>query len=71
MHGEQNSLQALFLNGCPYAYCKHYFCSQADIGVICNIKRSHTHIHEFFTQLTSIINFVNASHKMHDQPQVA
>ncbi|QHN93534.1 Zinc finger MYM-type protein [Arachis hypogaea] len=70
MRGEWNGLQALFLNDCRQAYYVHYFAHRLQLALVA-ASRKVLQIHEFFTQLTAIVNIVSASYKRHDQLQEA
>ncbi|XP_029149722.1 uncharacterized protein [Arachis hypogaea] len=68
MRGEYNGLQALFLNDCRQAYYVHCFAHRLQLALVAAL-REVLQIHEFFTQLTAIVNIVGASCKRHDQLQ--
>ncbi|XP_025669803.1 uncharacterized protein [Arachis hypogaea] len=70
MRGEWNSLQALFLKDSPQAYYVHCFAHRLQLALVA-ASREVLQIHEFFTQLNSIITIVSASSKRHDQLQEA
>ncbi|XP_057760180.1 uncharacterized protein LOC130980528 [Arachis stenosperma] len=70
MRGEWNGLQALFLNDCRQAYYVHCFAHRLQLALVA-ASREVLQIHEFFTQLTVIVNIVGASYKRHDQLQEA
>ncbi|XP_025684945.1 uncharacterized protein [Arachis hypogaea] len=68
MRGEWNGLQALFLKDSPQAYYVHYFAHRLQLALV-TASREVLQIHEFFTQLNSIVTIVSASSKRHDQLQ--
>ncbi|XP_015947916.1 uncharacterized protein LOC107472903 [Arachis duranensis] len=68
MRGEWNGLQALFLKDSPQAYYVHYFAHMLQLALVA-ASRDVLQIHEFFTQLNSIVTIVSASSKRHDQLQ--
>ncbi|XP_020967647.1 zinc finger protein 862-like [Arachis ipaensis] len=70
MWGEWNGLQALFLKDSPQAYYVHCFAHRLQLALVA-ASREVLQIHEFFTQLNSIITIVSASSKRHDQLQEA
>ncbi|XP_025617098.1 uncharacterized protein [Arachis hypogaea] len=70
MRGEWNGLQALFLNDCRQVYYVHCFAHRLQLALVA-ASREVLQIHEFFTQLTAIVNIVGASCKRHDQLQEA
>jgi len=70
MRGEWNGLQALMLRDCPYAYYMHCYAHRLQLALVA-ASREVVHIHEFFTQLTLVVNIVTASSKRHDQLQAA
>ena len=59
MRGEWNRSQALLLNDCPYAYYVHCFAYRLQLDLVV-ASREVIQVHEFFTQLTSIVNIVGA-----------
>ncbi|KAK8340234.1 hypothetical protein V6Z11_A08G089500 [Gossypium hirsutum] len=59
MRGEFNGLQALILNDCRYAYYVHCFAHQV------------VEVHQFFKDLSDIVNIASASSKRHDELQKA
>ncbi|XP_015931462.1 uncharacterized protein LOC107457795 [Arachis duranensis] len=70
MRGEWNGLQALFLKDSPQAYYVHCFAHRLQLALVA-ASREVFQIHEFFTQLNSIVTIVSASSKRHDQLQEA
>ncbi|XP_025631210.1 uncharacterized protein [Arachis hypogaea] len=70
MRSEWNGLQALFLKDSPQAYYVHYFAHRLQLALVA-VSREVLQIHEFFTQLNSIVTIVIASSKRHDQLQEA
>ncbi|KAL3654079.1 hypothetical protein CASFOL_003760 [Castilleja foliolosa] len=70
MRGEWNGLQALVLKDCPYAYYVHCFAHRLQLALV-SASRDVIPVHQFFTNLTFIINVVCASSKRHDELQMA
>ncbi|QHO02198.1 Zinc finger MYM-type protein [Arachis hypogaea] len=70
MRGEWNGLQALFLKDSPQAYYVHCFAHRLQLALVA-ASREVLQIHDFFTQLNSIVTIVSASSKRHDQLQEA
>ena len=70
MRGEWNGLQALFLNDCPYAYYVHCLAHRLQLALVA-ASREVIPIHNFFSDLTFIVNIIGASCKRHDQLQAA
>ncbi|XP_057724053.1 uncharacterized protein LOC130940013 [Arachis stenosperma] len=70
IRGEWNGLQALFLKDSPQAYYVHCFAHKLQLALVA-ASREVLQIHEFFTQLNSIVTIVSASSKRHDQLQEA
>ncbi|KAL6584269.1 hypothetical protein OROMI_003558 [Orobanche minor] len=70
MIGEWHGLQALVLKDCPYAYYVHCFAHRLQLALVC-ATREVIPVHQFFTNLVSIINVVCASSKRHDELQRA
>ncbi|KAG9458270.1 hypothetical protein H6P81_002778 [Aristolochia fimbriata] len=68
MRGEWNGLQALFLQECPYAYYVHCLAHRLQLALVA-ASREVIPIHQFFSNLTFIINVVGASCKRHDELQ--
>ncbi|KAG9446816.1 hypothetical protein H6P81_012944 [Aristolochia fimbriata] len=68
MSGEWNGLQALFLQECPYAYYVHCLAHRFQLALVA-ASREVIPIHQFFSNLTFIINVVGASCKRHDELQ--
>ncbi|XP_025693053.2 uncharacterized protein [Arachis hypogaea] len=68
MRGEWNGLQVLFLKDSPQAYYVHCFAHRLQLALVA-ASREVLQIHEFFTQLNSIVTIVSASSKRHDQLQ--
>ncbi|XP_021730790.1 zinc finger MYM-type protein 1-like [Chenopodium quinoa] len=68
MRGEWNGLQALFLSDCPYAYHVHCFAHCLQLALVA-ASRDVRIIHQFFSNLTFIINFIVSSPKCVDQLQ--
>ncbi|XP_016173285.1 zinc finger MYM-type protein 1-like [Arachis ipaensis] len=65
IRGEWNSLQALFLKDSPQAYYVYCFAHRLQLALV-TASREVLQIHEFFTQLNSIITIGSASSKRHD-----
>ncbi|TYG50749.1 hypothetical protein ES288_D10G201100v1 [Gossypium darwinii] len=59
IRGEFNVLQALILNDCRYAYSVHCFAHQV------------VEVHQFFKDLSDIVNIASTSSKRHDELQKA
>jgi hypothetical protein len=68
MRGEWKGLQALFINDCPFAYYVHCFAHRLQLALV-TASREVGDVHEFFTNLNSIVNVASASCKRHDQLQ--
>ncbi|OMO49944.1 hypothetical protein COLO4_38284 [Corchorus olitorius] len=68
MRGEWHGLQALFLNDCPFAYYVHCFAHRLQLALVAASK-DEVHVHGFFDQLTSVVNFVGGSCKHQDELQ--
>jgi hypothetical protein len=60
MRGEWNELQALISNDCPYAYYIHCFAHRLQLALVVTSKEV-IHVHQFFTDLSFIVNIVCAS----------
>jgi len=60
MRGEWNGLQALISNDCPYAYYIHCFAHCLQLALVAASKEV-IFVHQFFTNLNSIVNIVCAS----------
>ncbi|XP_052288934.1 uncharacterized protein LOC102623386 isoform X2 [Citrus sinensis] len=70
MAGEWNGLQSLFLNDCPYAYYVHCFAHRLQLILVAVSKEVHE-VWLFFSKLSSIVNFVNASSKRYSELKYA
>ncbi|TYH66328.1 hypothetical protein ES332_D06G115000v1 [Gossypium tomentosum] len=70
MHGEFNDLQALILNDCRYAYYVHYFAHRLQLALVAT-AREVVEVHQFFKDLSDIVNIAPASSKRHDELQKA
>jgi hypothetical protein len=70
MRVQWNGLQALVLRDNPCAYYVHCYAHRLQLALVA-ATREVVHIHEFFTQLTFVVNIVSASSKRHDQLQAA
>ncbi|XP_016165275.1 zinc finger MYM-type protein 1-like [Arachis ipaensis] len=60
----------MFLKDSPQAYYVHCFAHRLQLALVA-ASREVLQIHEFFTQLNSIVTIVSASSKRHDQLQEA
>ena len=70
MHGEWKGLQALFLKDCSSAYYVHYFAHRLQLALVAASRKVHS-VHEFFNNLTFIINSADPSCKRHEELQAA
>ncbi|KAK5838755.1 hypothetical protein PVK06_007492 [Gossypium arboreum] len=70
MRGEFNGLQALILNDCRYAYYVHCFTHRLQLALVAS-AREVVEVHQFFKNLSDIVNIVSASSKRHDELQKA
>jgi len=70
MHGEWNGLQALFFKDCPYAYYIHCLAHHLQLALVA-IAREVSRVHQFFSNLSLIVNVVTSSPKRHYHLQVA
>ncbi|XP_021723948.1 zinc finger MYM-type protein 1-like [Chenopodium quinoa] len=68
MRGEWNGYQALFLSNCPYSYYIHCFAHRLQLALVA-ASRDVRVIHQFFSNLTFIINVIVSSLKRVDQLQ--
>ena len=66
MHGEWNGLQALILNDCLYAYYVHCFAHRLQLELVA-ASREIIPVHQFFSNLSFIINIIYGSCKRHDE----
>ncbi|XP_050211381.1 uncharacterized protein LOC126661570 [Mercurialis annua] len=66
MRGEWNGLQALFLKDCQYAYYIHCLAHKLQLALV-GASREVIDIHNFFSQLSFIINIVSVSCKRQDE----
>ncbi|GMI77977.1 hypothetical protein like AT1G19260 [Hibiscus trionum] len=66
MRGEWKGLQALFLNDCPSAYYVHCFAHRLQLALVAASREVHS-VHEFFNNLSFIINSADASCKRHEE----
>jgi len=55
---------------CPCTYYVHFYGHRLRLTLVA-ASREVVHIHEFFMQLTHVVNNVSASSKSHDQLQAA
>jgi len=70
MRGGWNGLQALVSNDCPYAYYIHCFAHRLQLALVAASKEV-IHVHQFFTNLTSIVNIVCASCNRFEELRIA
>jgi hypothetical protein len=63
-------LQALVSNDCPYAYYIHYFAHRLQLALVAASKEVIS-VHQFFTNLNSVVNFVCASCNRYEDLRVA
>ncbi|XP_017624765.2 uncharacterized protein LOC108468389 [Gossypium arboreum] len=70
MRGEFNGLQALILKDCRYAYYVHCFTHRLQLALVAS-AREVVEVHQFFKNLSDIVNIVSASSKRHDELQKA
>ncbi|XP_056688254.1 uncharacterized protein [Spinacia oleracea] len=68
MRGEWNGLQTLFLSDCPYAYYVHCFAHRLQLALVA-ASRDVSHVHQFFSHLSFIVNVICASPKRQDELQ--
>ncbi|CAM8929398.1 unnamed protein product [Rhodiola kirilowii] len=64
MRGQFNGLQALFLKDCPYAYYVHCFAHRLQLALN-GVAKGVPDVWQFFSTLTTIVNFVDSSAKRH------
>ena len=69
MRGEWNGLQALFLNDNPYAYYVNCFAHRLQLALVA-ASREVIPVHQFFSNLSFIVNVVCSSSKHHDELEV-
>ena len=60
IRGEWNGLQALVSNDCSYAYYIHCFAHRLQFALVA-VSKEVIFVHQFFTNLNIVINFVCAS----------
>jgi len=70
MRGEWNGLQALISNDCPYAYYIHCFAHRLQLALVAESKEVIPG-HQFFTNLSSIVNIVCASCNRFEELQIS
>ncbi|KAH1108340.1 hypothetical protein J1N35_012108, partial [Gossypium stocksii] len=70
MHGGFNGLQALILNDCRYAYYVHCFPHRLQL-VLVAAAREVVEVHQFFKDLSNIVNITSVFSKRHDELQKA
>ncbi|XP_059453923.1 uncharacterized protein LOC132184317 [Corylus avellana] len=70
MRGGWNGLQALVSNDCPYAYYIHCFAHRLQLALVAASKEVIP-IHQFFTNLSFIVNIVCASCNRFEDLRVA
>ncbi|KAL7602827.1 uncharacterized protein LOC111910672 [Lactuca sativa] len=68
MHGEWKGLQALFLNDYPCAYYIHCMAHRLQLVLVAT-TREVSSVHEFFQNLSFIVNAIGASCKRQDELQ--
>ncbi|CAN1293409.1 Zinc finger MYM-type protein 1 [Linum perenne] len=66
MRGEWNGLKALFLKDHPQAYYVHCMAHRLQLALMEAAKEVHS-VHEFFLNLSLIVNAVTSSYKHHDE----
>ncbi|XP_021849311.2 uncharacterized protein [Spinacia oleracea] len=66
MRGEWNGLQALFMSDCPYAYYIHCFAHRLQLSLVA-ASRDVSIIHQFFSNLSFVVNVVGSSSKRLDE----
>ncbi|KAK5785906.1 hypothetical protein PVK06_040528 [Gossypium arboreum] len=70
MRGEFNGLQALILNDCQYAYYVQCFAHRLQLALVA-AARKVVEVHQFFKDLSDIVNIALASSKRHNELQKA
>ncbi|WVZ91399.1 hypothetical protein U9M48_037579 [Paspalum notatum var. saurae] len=65
MRGEWNSLQAKFLEDCPYAYYVHCFVHQLQLALV-GASKEVPEVYNFFEHLATVVNTVLSSSKRND-----
>ncbi|KAH1081810.1 hypothetical protein J1N35_021571 [Gossypium stocksii] len=70
MRGEFSGLQALILNDCRYAYYVHCFTHRLHLALVA-AAREVVKVHQFFKDLSDIVNIASASSKRRDELQKA
>ena len=70
MRGEWKGLQALFLKDCSSTYNVHCFAHRLQLALVAAFREVHS-VHEFFNNLTFIINSADPSCKRHEELQAA
>ncbi|KAK8334131.1 hypothetical protein V6Z12_A10G247900 [Gossypium hirsutum] len=70
MRGEFNGLQAFILNDCRYAYYVHCFAHRLQLALVAAATEV-VEVHQFFKDLSDIVNIASASSKRHDELQKA
>lgn len=65
MTGERNGLQALFLSDCSSAYYVHCFAHRLQLALVASSREVHP-VHQFFSNLSFIVNIIIASPKRQD-----
>jgi hypothetical protein len=70
MRGGLNRLQALVSNNCPYAYYIHCFAYRLQLALVAASKEVIS-VHQFFTNLNLVVNFVCASCNQYEELRVA
>ncbi|CAN0906177.1 Zinc finger MYM-type protein 1 [Linum grandiflorum] len=70
MRGEWNGLKALFLKDYPQAYYIHCMAHRLQLALVAAAKEVHS-VHEFFLNLSLVVNAITASCKRHDEFRLA
>jgi hypothetical protein len=70
MRGRFNRLQALVSNDCPYTYYIHCFAHHLQLTLMAASKKVIS-VHQFFTNLNLVVNFVCASCNRYEELRVA
>jgi hypothetical protein len=70
MQGGWNGLQALVSNDCPYAYYIQCFTHRLQLELVAASKEV-IHVHQIFTNLSSIVNIVCASCNRFEELRIA
>ncbi|KAH1129175.1 hypothetical protein J1N35_000553 [Gossypium stocksii] len=70
MRGEFNGLRALILNDRRYAYYIHCFAHHPELALVA-AAREVVEVHQFFKDLSDIVNIASYFSKRHDELQKA